>query len=84
MIADYRLREHETGADAIAELRQLYGTALPALIMSGDTTPHMFRLVREQGLPLLSKPVRAGRLRATLQHLLRNDPDPEHAAAPGP
>ena len=84
VIADYRLREHETGANAIAGLRRRYGANLPALIMSGDTTPEIFRLVREQGLPLLSKPVRAARLRATLQHLLRGggEPDPGHAAAP--
>ena len=70
VIADYRLREHETGAAAIATLRARYGASLPALIMSGDTTPEIFRLVREQRLPLLSKPVRASRLRAALQHLL--------------
>ena len=72
VIADYRLREHETGAVAIAALRGRYGKQLPALIMSGDTTPEIFKLARELGLPLLSKPVRAARLRATLQHLLRS------------
>jgi signal transduction histidine kinase/CheY-like chemotaxis protein len=71
VIADYRLRERETGAKVIAALRGRYGAALPALIMSGDTTAEIFNLVREQQLPLLSKPVRAARLRAALQHLLR-------------
>jgi len=71
VIADYRLRERETGASVIAALRGRYGAALPALIMSGDTTAEIFNLVREQQLPLLSKPVRAARLRAALQHLLR-------------
>jgi len=65
------LRERETGASVIAALRGRYGAALPALIMSGDTTAEIFNLVREQQLPLLSKPVRAARLRAALQHLLR-------------
>ncbi|MBL8381124.1 MAG: hybrid sensor histidine kinase/response regulator [Burkholderiales bacterium] len=69
-ITDYRLKEHEDGAAAVALLRERYGAQLPALIMTGDTSPEIFRLVREQRLPLLSKPVRASRLRAALQHLL--------------
>jgi signal transduction histidine kinase len=70
VIADYRLRERESGSGAIAALRARYGERLPALIMSGDTTADIFRVASEQRLPLLSKPVRAARLRATLQHLL--------------
>jgi len=70
VIADYRLREHQTGASAVDTLRKRYGASLPALIMSGDTTQEIFKVVREQRLPLLSKPVRAARLRAALAHLL--------------
>jgi signal transduction histidine kinase len=81
VIADYRLREHETGAGAIAALRARYGVSLPALIMSGDTTPEIFQVAREQRLPLLSKPVRAARLRAALQHLLSDNRDGARAAA---
>ena len=76
VIADSRLRDHKSGATAIADLRDLYGARLPALIMSGDTTPEIFRLASELGLPLLFKPVRAARLRATLQHLLGSPPYP--------
>jgi signal transduction histidine kinase len=72
LIADYRLREHESGDTTIAALRARYGAALPALIISGDTTSEIFKVVREQRLPLLSKPVRAARLRAALQHLLND------------
>ena len=76
LIADYRLREHESGAGAIAALRARYGAALPALIMSGDTTPEIFQVAREQRLPLLSKPVRAA-----LQHLLSGSRETARAAA---
>jgi len=75
VIADFRLRDHESGTSAIAHLRARYGAALPALIMSGDTAQEIFRMAREQGVPLLSKPVRAARLRAVLQHLLREGPE---------
>jgi two-component system, sensor histidine kinase len=78
VIADYRLREHQTGVGAAKVLRARFGASLPVLIMSGDTTQEIFKVVREQRLPLLSKPVRAARLRAALLHLLRR---PEAAAA---
>jgi signal transduction histidine kinase len=70
VIADYRLRERESGADIAAALRERYGARLPVLIMSGDTTPEIFTVARERRLPLVSKPVRAARLRAALLHLL--------------
>jgi two-component system, sensor histidine kinase len=70
IVADYRLREHESGAAAIAAVRAACGVALPALMISGDTTPEIFTVAREQNIPLLSKPVRAARLRAALQTLL--------------
>jgi signal transduction histidine kinase/CheY-like chemotaxis protein len=74
VIADYRLREHQTGVGVARALRERYGAALPVLIMSGDTTQEIFTAVREHRLPLLSKPVRAARLRAALLHLLSREP----------
>ena len=70
VVADFRLRDHATGVAAIEAVRARYGAALPALIMSGDTSSEIFAMARERKLPLLSKPVRAARLRAALQHLL--------------
>jgi signal transduction histidine kinase len=81
VIADYRLREHQSGAGAIAALRARYGASLPALIMSGDTTPEIFQVARELHLPLLSKPVRAARLRAALAHLLSGSREAIRTAA---
>lgn len=70
IIADYRLREHRTGVDAIHMLRKQFGEAIPALLVSGDTSPELFRVAREHGLTLLNKPVRAARVRAALLHML--------------
>ena len=70
IVADYRLREHQFGVEAIEILRQQFGATIPALLVSGDTTPELFRQAREHQLVLLSKPVRAARLRAALLHLL--------------
>jgi len=81
VVADYRLREQETGLSAIRALRMRFGAALPALIVSGDSSESVLREVREAALPLLAKPVRAARLRAALQHLLSDSAaaDPQNS-----
>jgi len=57
VISDYRLREHRTGAEAIAALRALLGADLPALLITGDTAPERLRDALANGVPLLHKPV---------------------------
>ena len=70
IVADYRLREHQFGVEAIDTLRNQFGATIPALLVSGDTTPELFQQAREHRLVLLSKPVRGARMRAALLHLL--------------
>ena len=59
VVADLRLRGAATGVDAIAQLRDEFGTDIPAMIVSGDTSVAAATLVREARLPLLAKPVDA-------------------------
>lgn len=70
IVADYRLREGRNGIGAIGELREHFKAALPAILVTGDTAPEIFHAAREHALPLLTKPVRAVRLRGALAHLL--------------
>jgi signal transduction histidine kinase/ActR/RegA family two-component response regulator len=70
VIADYRLRDGRNGIDAIDEVRRRFDAALPAILVTGDTAPEIFMAARAHALPLLTKPVRAARLRAALAHLL--------------
>ena len=56
-VADLRLAGAATGIDAIARLRDEFGTAIPAMIVSGDTSLAAAALVRDAGLSLLAKPV---------------------------
>ncbi len=73
VISDYRLREQRTGVEAIAALRAITGTALPALLITGDTAPDRLREAQNSGLPLLHKPVSASQLyRAMVIALTRN------------
>ena len=57
LISDYRLRENHTGANAIAQIREVMGTIIPALIITGDTAPERLREALQSGLKLLHKPI---------------------------
>lgn len=70
VICDYRLREQRTGVEAIVELRALLGSALPALLITGDTAPQRLREAQASGVPLLHKPVAPGQLYRVLVGLL--------------
>lgn len=70
LIVDYRLRRHVSGIETIGRLRELAGTRVPALVITGDTAPDRLREAQESGYPLLHKPVMPARLRATMQELI--------------
>ncbi len=71
VISDYRLREHRTGAEAIAALRAELGPNLPAILITGDTAPERLRDARASGIPLLHKPVAPTQLYRRLVDVLR-------------
>lgn len=69
IIADYRLREGRTGAQAIQAIQACYGRAVPALIVTGDIAADRLRDVNESGFQVLHKPVPPAKLRAFIRHL---------------
>jgi CheY-like chemotaxis protein len=72
IISDYRLANgEETGIEAIGRIRGALGRAIPALLISGDTTPALLRAARASGYHLLHKPVAPMRLRAICNQLLK-------------
>ncbi|HEY7300180.1 MAG TPA: ATP-binding protein [Xanthobacteraceae bacterium] len=79
IISDYRLADGQSGIAAIAKLRDAFGPAIPAFLMSGDTAPERLREAQESGHHLLHKPVRPMRLRAMVNQLLKG---PQVAGAP--
>jgi signal transduction histidine kinase len=89
ILCDYQLRGETTGLELIQRLRVAAGLPIPGALLSGDTSPESLRRIRDSGLPLLSKPVAATRLRALLTHLLATaslqapgpDPDPPPGGA---
>jgi signal transduction histidine kinase/ActR/RegA family two-component response regulator len=66
ILADYRLRDERSGAEAIAQVRHALGRSLPAALLTGDTAPARLREASASGFLLLHKPVQPARLRAVL------------------
>jgi len=71
VISDYRLRDQHTGAQAILALRAQCGADLPALLITGDTTPQRLREAQATGVPLLHKPVSPSLLHQSLLEIER-------------
>lgn len=76
IVADYRLEGGQTGLDAIAQVlanqRALVGDAfqLPALLISGDTSPDELQRVADAGFTMLHKPVSIALLHRELNSVL--------------
>ncbi|MDH5425329.1 MAG: hybrid sensor histidine kinase/response regulator [Gammaproteobacteria bacterium] len=71
IMADYRLRNNETGIDVIRKVHQLYqGHKIPAIIITGDTEPSRIKEAESSGYRILHKPVLPDELRLLLsEHL---------------
>jgi signal transduction histidine kinase/ActR/RegA family two-component response regulator len=70
IVADYRLLDGETGDRAVAQLRQLFNTDLPAVIVTGDTSTRCIREITQCGFQILHKPVKPEKLVAAISNLL--------------
>ncbi|MDK9725808.1 MAG: ATP-binding protein [Sterolibacteriaceae bacterium MAG5] len=68
-ICDFRLQGGEDGISAGIALRRRFGQ-IPILLISGDADEKLVAGAARRGFTLLAKPVRPGKLRAMLQHLL--------------
>ncbi|MGH8174975.1 MAG: hybrid sensor histidine kinase/response regulator [Steroidobacter sp.] len=75
IIADYRM-EGATGLEAVKmvtdNLSELFGEEffVPALVVSGDTSPEVLRRVTESGYPMLHKPVAVATMRSEMNRQL--------------
>jgi len=70
IIADYRLRDEKTGDMAIRQVREEVNTDVPAMIITGDTSPARLREATASGFPLLHKPVMAEDLYKAITRLV--------------
>ncbi|MCK2150698.1 ATP-binding protein [Marinobacter alexandrii] len=70
VLADFHLDDDRTGCEAVALVRQALGHTVPAAVVTADQSDETRRMLREQQLPMLNKPVKPNRLRALLTSLL--------------
>ena len=73
LINDYRLA-NETGVQSIAMLREEFNHDIPALLITGDTSPDRLAEFRSLGLTVLYKPVSAAALLSAIRAELARAP----------
>ena len=69
VVSDLRLANSEDGLQAIDEVRRTYGAPLPAILITGDTSPDEVKRAHAGGHPVLFKPVRTRDLFAALRRI---------------
>lgn len=69
LVSDLRLRDGEDGVKAIAAVRKICGHAMPAVLVTGDTSPDQVRRAHESGHVVLFKPVQPKELLTVLKRL---------------
>jgi PAS domain S-box-containing protein len=67
VISDYHLRHGETGLTVVNAVRQRLQAAIPVIFMTGDTAQSPLAHSRIENARLVSKPIRADELLATVQ-----------------
>jgi CheY-like chemotaxis protein len=70
VVADYRLARGECGTDVIARLRSELGSAVPALLISGDSSAVRLGEDSGSGCEVLIKPVVPKDLKSASNRLL--------------
>ncbi|WP_158305965.1 CheR family methyltransferase [Azospirillum sp. B510] len=83
IIADYRLRNDETGADVIRRLRKEFGAAVPGIILTGDTSPDRIREASRSGFMLLHKPISPAEISLAISNALTDEDSRREITAPG-
>jgi CheY-like chemotaxis protein len=66
LIVDYRLENGRNGTEAIHTLRQRFGAALPAIVVTGSTMTGHDKEAQDNEFHLLVKPVVPNKLRAMI------------------
>ncbi|WP_235911600.1 hybrid sensor histidine kinase/response regulator [Mesorhizobium xinjiangense] len=67
LLVDYRLGPDSTGLDAVRVLDRHLSRSVPAIIMTGDTSPARLRDIMASGHTVLHKPVDGEALRKAIQ-----------------
>ncbi len=75
ILADYQLLNGATGVEAIERVRDEVNEEVPAIVVTGDTSPDRLREARERGHGLLHKPVGSAALFEVIRNTVHGAPD---------
>ena len=74
VITDFRLKDNETGADALEQVFKYCQATVPAIIITGDIAPDRLMEIDRLNLPVLHKPCNADQLQHYLSAILSSRP----------
>ncbi len=57
ILSDFRLRGDHNGIDTVCALRESFDREVPAIILTGETSPENLKQVTENGFELMHKPI---------------------------
>ncbi len=72
ILSDYRLRNSESGLDAIEYIRDEYNSRIPAIVITGDTSPKSFSALEETNQSVLHKPIKADVLKQSILEIIES------------
>jgi len=70
ILCDYRLQDDMNGLEVLQALQLKVSEVIPAIIITGETDPHLLKSVQQQGLKILNKPINATQLMHEISRLL--------------
>ncbi len=76
ILSDYRLAKGENGLEAIECIRSEFNIHIPALIITGDTSPDKVALMKRADCLVLYKPINSSELKEGLEATLENSGQP--------
>lgn len=68
IIADYRLPEGSNGVEVIRHVREFAGEEIPAVLVTGETSPEGVQDMQSSGCEIFYKPVDIDALKALIIH----------------
>jgi signal transduction histidine kinase/ActR/RegA family two-component response regulator len=69
ILSDFRLAENVSGVDVVQAVRQASGYAIPAVVITGDTSVESIRSIADANLRILHKPLAPELLQEVLRDL---------------
>lgn len=75
ILSDYRLKDEQTGLDAVRDIRAFCNVGIPALILTGDTSEERAEEMARNGCRILHKPFSPDQL-AEVLHVLQETERP--------